>query len=553
MTDQSIIECLASQPHDRPLIVLDDALHPAVLSLGELRARAEVIAGALHRTYGVGPGHRVCVLGRTSLDLIATLFGIWRAGAAVTVLPSPRGGDADELQELAQRRVTAAQGSVIVTDPHTADTLQGKTTVAVTDFAALARSTPGKPLPLPGADDTALLQFTSGTTAHPRAVAVTQGQIVANSRECFAAGGMTPGDVFVSWLPLFHDMGIIFLTGAIAHGYTACTMATQTFSARPGAWLEAIATYRAAATVAPNFAYGLANRYLTLRRGGYDLSSLRHAVNGAEPIDADALRRFTTTASEYGMPHTAMAPSYGLAEATLAVTLGRHDETYRSVTVDRAALENGEALQVPESSSGRTFVDCGTPISRTSVTITDDAGLPLADGRIGSIRVQGPGTVDQYWTADGSPHPTPLLDASGRLVTGDLGFCLDGRLYVCGRQKDMIIVAGRNLYPEDFEFVTEKINGIRLGNVMAFSLPSSENMIVVAETSLVGTPAAELAHTVRETLSQELSYTPHDVVLVSPKTLPKTTSGKRQRGQCRNQYETNQLVVRASTLVAEQH
>ncbi|MCV2458215.1 AMP-binding protein [Streptomyces sp. ICN988] len=551
MTDQSIIDRLATQPHDRPLIVLDDDMHPATMSLGELRARAETIAGALHHTYGVGPGHRVCVLGRTSLELIATLFGIWRAGAAVTVLPFPRGGDAAELQDLVQRRVTAAQGTVVVTDPQAVDAIKATNSVPVTDFSSLALGTRGQPLPLPSADDTALLQFTSGTTAHPRAVAVTQGQIVANSHECFAAGGMRPGDVFVSWLPLFHDMGIIFLTGAITHGYTACTMATQTFSARPGSWLEAIGTYRAAATVAPNFAYGLANRYLTLRRGGYDLSSLRHAVNGAEPIDADALQRFTTTAAEYGMPPTAMAPSYGLAEATLAVTLGRHDETYRSVTVDRAALEDGEARPVAGTAPGRAFVDCGRPIHHTTLTITDDAGLPLADGRIGSIRVQGPGVVAQYWTADGSPHSTPLQDEAGRLVTGDLGFQLDGRLYVCGRQKDMIIVAGRNLYPEDFEFATEKINGIRLGNVMAFSLPSTESMIVVAETSLVGAPAAELARTVRETLSQELSYTPHDVVLVSPRSLPKTTSGKRQRGQCRNQYETNQLAVRASTLVAK--
>ncbi|MGW4158161.1 AMP-binding protein [Streptomyces sp. NPDC004788] len=551
MTEQSIVARLAAQPHDRPLTFLDDELRPVSISMGELRARAEVIAGALHHTYGVGPGHRVCVLGRTSLDLITTLFGIWRAGAAVTILPTPRTADAIDLHHLAQRRVTAAHGSVVVTDPRTAAALHDKISVPVVDFPSLAVSVPGKPLPLPSDRDTALLQFTSGTTAVPRAVAVTQGQIVANSAECFAAGGIRPGDAFVSWLPLFHDMGIIFLTGAIVHGYHACIMATQTFSARPGAWLEALTTYRAAVTVAPNFAYGLAHRYLSFRRNRYDLSSLRFAVNGAEPIDAEALQRFTTSAVDYGMPSTAMSPSYGLAEATLGVTLGRHDETFRSVTVDRNALEEGRADAVPDGDPGRTFVDCGTAIDQTDVTITDDNGVPLPDGRIGSIRVHGPGVVDQYWTPDGSPHPIPLLDGSQRLVTGDLGFKSDGRLYVCGRQKDMIIVAGRNLYPEDFEFTTERIKGIRLGNVMAFSLPASESMVVVAETSLVGEPAVKLAHTVRETLSQELSYAPHDVVLVSPKTLPKTTSGKRQRGQCRTQYETNQLTVRASTLATE--
>lgn len=551
MTDQSILDCLAFQPREQPLIVLDDEMRPHTLSLGDLRERAEAIATTLRHTYGVGPGHRVCLLGRTSLDLIATLFGIWRAGAAVTVLPFPRSAAPDDLHDLVDSRVNAAHGSLVVCDTQTADALKDRLPVPVAAFPTLAVNTPGPPPPLPDADDIALLQFTSGTTAHPRAVAVTQGQIVVNSRACFAAGGLQPGDAFVSWLPLFHDMGIIFLTGAIAHGYTACTMDTQTFSARPGAWLEAITTYRARAIVAPNFAYGLAHRYLTLRRGGYDLSSIRLAVNGAEPIDADALHRFAEAAAEYGMPATAMSPSYGLAEATLGVTQGRHDETYEAVTVDRAALEAGIVKEVPHGSGGRTFVDCGTPFPDTRVTITDDGGTPLSDGRIGSIRVQGPGVVSQYWTPDGSPHPIPVLDASGRLVTGDLGFILNGRLYVCGRQKDMIIVGGRNLYPEDFEFTVERIRGIRLGNVMAFSLPASESMIVVAETTLTGTPAIELAHTVREILAHQLACTPHDVVLVAPKTLPKTTSGKRQRGQCRIQYESDQLTVRARTRVTK--
>ncbi|MGW6739352.1 AMP-binding protein [Streptomyces sp. NPDC055025] len=548
MTDQSIIDCLASQPGERPLIFLDDELHPTSLSLTGLRERADTIATTLGHTYGIGPGHRVCVLGRTSLELIATLFGIWRAGATVTVLPSTR---AAHLHDLAQRRVEAASASLVVCDPQTAHLLAGSMSVPVADFAALAHHTPASAPPMPAPHEIALLQFTSGTTAHPRAVAVSQAQLVTNSRECFAASGMRPADVFVSWLPLFHDMGIIFLTGSIVHGYTTCTMATQTFSARPGTWLETLTAYRAAATVAPNFAYALAHRYLTLRRGAYDLSHLRFAVNGAEPIDASSLNDFTTAAGEFGMPATAMCPSYGLAEATLGVTLGHHDELYRRLTADRTALEAGTVRTTSDHAGGRTFVDCGTPIRNTQVTVTDDSGTPLSEGAIGSIRVSGPGVLSQYWTPDNSPHPIPVLDDSRQLITGDLGFFLDRRLYVCGRQKDMIIVGGRNLYPEDFEFTTEKIRGIRMGNVMAFSLPASENMIVVAETSLTGAPAATLAHTVRETLSQELSCAPHDVVLVSPKSLPKTTSGKRQRGQCRSQYEANQLMVRASTLATK--
>lgn len=201
-----------------------------------------------------------------------------------------------------------------------------------------------------------------------------------------------------------------------------------------------------------------------------------------------------------------------------------------------------------EVADGRTFVDCGTPIPDTSITITDDDGTPLPDGGVGSIRIQGPCVVEQYWTPDGSPHPSELLDSHRRLITGDLGFTMDGRLYVCGRQKDMIIAGGRNLYPEDFEFTTERIRGVRLGNVMAFSLPDSENMVVVAETTLAEEAAGELARTVSDTLTAELSYTPHEVVLVAPGTLPKTTSGKRQRHLCRQQYRDDALVVRASAL-----
>jgi len=543
----SITESLAAQPADRPLIYLDDDMRPHRLTLGELRERADMVASSLRHRYGVGPGDRVCIFGRTSLESLAAIFGIWRAGATVTVLPLSRRSDPSELQATLARRVVAAQAALVLTDLPTAADLAGlaELPAPVADFASVCSSLPAALPPPPGPDQVALLQFTSGTTALPRAVAVRHGQLMANAQALFGSGDLPPDAGFVSWLPLYHDMGIIMLTGAIALGYTAHVMDTQTFSARPGAWLEAIATYRAAVTAAPNFAFGLAGYYLSMGRGRHDLSSLRVAWNGAEPIDPVALASFSDIAAEYGMPRSAMCPSYGLAEATLAVTLGRYNELYRTVTVDRAALEDGVVRQVPD---GRTFVDCGTPISDTTVTITDADGNPLSDGEVGSIRVQGPCVVDRYWTPDGSPHQIELTDDHRRLITGDLGFVLDGRLYVCGRQKDMIIVGGRNLYPEDFEFTTERIRGVRLGNVMAFSLPDSEHMVVVAETTLRGEAAAELTRTVSDTLTAELAYTPHDVVLVAPGTLPKTTSGKRQRNTCRQQYRDGTLTVRASTL-----
>ena len=544
----SITESLAAQPAGRLLVYLDDDLRPQRITLAELRERADIVASSLRHRHGIGPGDRVCVHGRTSLATLSAIFGIWRAGATVTVLPVSRRSDPKDLHETLGRRVMAAQAALVLTDQVTAANLGelAELPAPVADFSSISSSLPAALPPPPGPNEVALLQFTSGTTALPRAVAVRHGQLMANAQALFGSGDLPSGAGFVSWLPLYHDMGIIMLTGAIALGYGAHVMDTQTFSARPGAWLEAIATYRAAVTAAPNFAFGLAGYYLWMGRGRHDLSSLRVAWNGAEPIDPVALGSFADIAAEFGMPRTAMCPSYGLAEATLAVTLGRYNELYQTVTVDRAALEDGV---VRETSEGRTFVDCGTPIPDTTVTITDAEGTPLPDAAVGSIRVQGPCVVGQYWTPDGVPHPADITDGHQRLITGDLGFTMDGRLYVCGRQKDMIIVGGRNLYPEDFEFTTERIRGVRLGNVMAFSLPDSEQMVVVAETTLRGEAAQDLARTVSDTLTERLDYTPHDVVLVAPGTLPKTTSGKRQRSLCRQQYRDHTLTVRATALV----
>lgn len=542
----SITECLAGQPADRQLVHLDDELRPSRLTLGELRERADMVARSLRHRHGIDPGDRVCVHARTSLDTITAIFGIWRAGAAVTVLPAARRSDLTDLHAAVSRRVGAAQAALVLTDARTAAGLSGLT-VPVADLSSIGSHRPAPLPPPPGPEQVALLQFTSGTTALPRAVPVRHGQLISNTDAIFGSAELAPDARLVSWLPLYHDMGIITLTGAIAHGYSAHVMDTQTFSLRPAAWLEAVATYRAAITAAPNFAYGLAGYLLSVGRSRPDLSSLKVAWNGAEPIDQVALNSFTDAAVAFGMPATAMCPSYGLAEATLAVTLGRHDEHYRTLTVDRAALEDGVVSQAP---AGRTLIDCGTPIPDTTVTITDADGTALPDGRVGSIRVQGPCVIGRYWTPAGGPRQSEITDDAQRLITGDLGFGLDGRLYVCGRQKDMIIVGGRNLYPEDFEFATERIRGVRQGTVMAFSLPNSERMVVVAETTLREGAARQLACRVRDTLTAELAYTPHDVVLVAPGTLPKTTSGKRQRQLCRQQYADDALTVRASTPTA---
>jgi fatty-acyl-CoA synthase len=530
---------------DRTLVFLDEALRPTRLTYRELLQRAERIAASLASAYGVVPGTRVCLLGGTSPDLIAALLGIWRAGAVATVIPHLRRGTPEIVVPDLAIRITAARADVMITDDADAAMTAGRVPAAVVSSRDIATKRGGQLPTPPGPGDVALLQFTSGTTAGSRAVEVRHGQLLANQSSMYRCLGNGPRETFVTWLPMYHDMGFIMLTGAIGYGLNTCVLATETFAARPAAWLEAISTYHGTVTAAPNFAYGLAARYLSISKTKFDLSTLRCAVNAAEPIDAVTLERFLVAAREHGLSPTAPCPAYGLAEATLWATQSPVNQTYHAVTVSRDALEHGMVTFVASGQPGRILIACGTPIPRTQVIITDDEGAPLRTDRVGSIRVAGPGVINGYSTPNDVPHPTPLLDSDGRLVTGDLGFIHDGELYVCGRQKDMIIVGGRNLYPEDFEFAAERVPGVRLGNVMAFSLPDTEHMVVVAEATVLDGAAWVLARRVRESLTETLSYAPHEVVLVKPGTLPKTSSGKRQRQRCRTLYLENSLAVRA--------
>ena len=541
----TVIEQMERHRDDRTLVFLDEASRPIRLPYRELLERAEQVAASLAGSHGVTPGARVCLLGKTSPELIAALLGVWRAGAVVTVVPIPRRGAKDALVTDIASRVTAAGADIVLTDQATSAATAGQLQAKVLSFGDLAVRPGARPPAPPGPAGLALLQFTSGTTAVPRAVAVRHGQLLGNASALYRGFGIAPGETFVTWLPMYHDMGIITLAGAFGYGLNTCVLATETFAARPASWLEAISRYRGVVTAAPNFAYGLAARYLSISKASFDLSALRCGINGAEPIDPVVLERFVAAAGQHGLSPAAPCPAYGLAEATLVVTQTPAGEPYRTVTVDRDALERGEATVVEPGQPGRTLVACGIPIPGTAVTITGDDGIALADGKVGSIRVLGPGVVPGYWTPDGTPHQTQLRDRDGRLVTGDLGFFHDGQLFVCGRQKDMIIAGGRNLYPEDFEFAAERVPGVRLGNVMAFSLPDTERMVVVAEAAVREDAAGALAHQVREVLTQTLAYSPHEVVLVRPGTLPKTTSGKRQRHACRARYQRGELAVRA--------
>jgi fatty-acyl-CoA synthase len=533
---RSISEGLLAARAAAGLTVLDRDLRPRRLGYRELAGLAERAARAL-AAQGVRPGDRVCLLGPTVVDLVVTLFGIWRLGAAAVVLPRSRRSTVEGFLEEVQRRIKAAAPALLVTTEKNTELLAGRVALPVVSLRRLRETPehPGGPLPMPAPDSVGLVQFTSGTTAASRAVPVTQEQIVGNIAAAGERAGFGADDIYVSWLPLYHDMGIISLAGIAACGADIVTMATETFMAQPGAWLRTISDYGGTFTAAPNFAYGLAARMQALRPAVLNLSRLRVAINGAEAIDASTVATVLDVLGRSGLPATAMCPMYGLAEATLAVTGSGVDEAVRITGADGPGVATGEARPA------RRLVGCGRPLPGTQVRIHGPGGA-LPDGAVGEIVVRGPGVTPGYWTADGGLEEGQTLPG-GWLATGDLGFVEDGELVVCGRSKDMVIAGGRNLYPEDYELVAEHVPGVRDGNAVVFSLPEQERMVVVVEARSGTGDLQELGERVMDALREEVEYAPHEIVFVRPGTLPKTSSGKRQRRAARTLYEEGGLEV----------
>jgi fatty-acyl-CoA synthase len=279
-----------------------------------------------------------------------------------------------------------------------------------------------------------------------------------------------------------------------------------------------------------------------------DLSPLELALNGSEPVDAATMDRFAEAAGRYGMPATAGAAAYGLAECTLAVACTRRWDPLQSVTVMRDGLgEQGSVVRTaePGAPGARRLVTCGRSDDATEIQILDASGKPLPPWHVGEIVVRGPSVMLGYW---GDDEATSHALRAGRLHTGDLGFVTDElELVPCGRIKDMIIVAGRNLYPEDYEFVAEGVNGVRKGNAVAFSLPGSEHMVLVVETRLESDDASRLLGELGDSLSAEFDVAPSEILAVAPGTVPKTSSGKRERQRCRELYLAGELHPITST------
>jgi len=349
-------------------------------------------------------------------------------------------------------------------------------------------------------------------------------------------------DVLVSWLPLYHDMGLVgLLCTSMTTGCDFVLGAPQDFTASPIRWMEWISTYRGTATAGPNFSWVLAARALR-RAEGLDLSSLRIALNGAEPVDPDAVEAFIAAAEPHGMRPGAVFPAFGMAEVAIAGTFPEPLAGLRTDTIDLRVLES-ERLAVPvevTSPGARRLALLGKPVQGLEIRVVDPAsGYELSDREVGELEIRGTSVTTGYFD---DPEATAALFHDGWLRTGDLAYLLDGELVMCGRIKDVIIVGGRNVFPEDVERATATIDGVRPGNVIAFGVEGrggKEAIVVVAETKLADTAA--LRHDVTEHVREVVGIPPKDVVLVAPGTLPKTSSGKLQRSLCRQRYLSTEL------------
>lgn len=509
---------------------------PVRTSWADVHAKACAGARVL-AAHGIGPGDAVAVLAAKPFEVAPIAQAAWLAGASVTMLhqPTARTNLMTYAQDTAAVLSLVGAKAAVLGDPFTefAELLDGSGVTAVTVDDLLAE--PGGPAPDIEIDEDlpALLQLTSGSTSTPKAVRITHRNLWANIEAMCEAAQIRPGEVMVSWLPLFHDMGMVgFLTLPMCRGIELVTVTPTDFLASPLIWPTLISKYRGTITAAPNFAFALTARVLARpasRDLGLDLSSMRFALNGAEPIDVDAVRAFLAAGAPFGLPETAVVCAYGMAEASLAVSFHPWGTPLKVDTVDAQALET-DRRAVP-SDSGRSFPVLGPPLAGIEVAVRGADGRVLGDREVGVLHLRGACITEQYLTMDG---PVATQDADKWLDTGDLGYLVDGEVVVCGRVKDVIIMGGRNIYPTDIERVAQSIDGVRAGNAVAvrWTTPSGrESFAVAVESREAGDQGAaeRIRQAVRSAVTAEIGARPATVSVLPVGSLPKTPSGKLQR------------------------
>jgi fatty-acyl-CoA synthase len=509
----------------------------------ELHELSRRIAGRLAGS-GLKPGQAVAVLAGAPVQIAPVAQGIWLAGGSMTMLHQPTARTDLEVwrdDTLRVLRMIDAR-TVVIGSPfepmaavleangigyHLADDLA----TGGNDFT---------PVETPE-DSPALLQLTSGSTAEPKAVRITHRNVWSNLRDAAEHLRSDETGVMVSWLPMFHDMGMVgcFLLPMIS-GMELVSVTPADFLSRPLLWAELMSRHRATITTAPNFAWAVLTRQLArVPDGALDLSSLEVAGNGAEPIDPGTMHAFTTAGARFGLRPEAVQCCYGAAESTLVISLSEMADPMLLDVVDADALEKDGRATPSEAPSGvRRLPKLGRPCKTVEVRVAGDDGRTLGDREVGRIMLRGDSVTDGYLTPAGYE---PARDEQGWLDIGDEGYLVDGQVVVCGRRKDVIIMGGRNIYPTDIERAAATVPEVRSGNVAAVRLTAGddrarESFAVLVESRAAGDPEAE-ERVGREVISRivaEVQVRPAAVKVLPPGSLPKTPSGKLRRTAARD-------------------
>lgn len=555
-------EHASARPDDRAYVFLDERGEEASsLTFAELDHRAAALAEVLAARSS--PGDRAVLMFPPGLDFIVAFFACQYYGllAVPTILARQRAlrdSSVKIIEDCEPRLVLTARSSL----EHMRAAYAQVPSASGLDWIGVnhASLAPGGASPamraLPGPQTIAYLQYTSGSTSSPKGVMVSHGNLSANLQMITTADELSSHSTRVGWIPLFHDMGLIFnALQATWVGALCVLMAPLTFMARPLSWLRAIHNYRAEMAIAPNFAYDLClEHYDAEKMSGVDLSCLNLALNGSEPVRAGTIQRFVETFAKHGLSPSAPHPTYGMAEATLMISGGRHSGRPKLWEVSRHWLQFDRAVAPADGEASQVLVGCGKSLPGEQIAIVDpNEKRRLPAGHVGEIWVRGSHVAQGYWgrleaTRETFHAEIEDEDSAHWLRTGDLG-CVDetGEVYITGRLKDMMIIRGANFYPQDIELTVEKSHpALRPGHSAAFTSPKDERELLVVACEVVPEylqrlDVDDVAGLVRQRVVREHDLTLHHVLLLPPGSILKTTSGKIRRQAIRELWQKGEL------------
>ncbi|MBN1652951.1 MAG: fatty acyl-AMP ligase [Deltaproteobacteria bacterium] len=538
--DSLVAALEASARDDEPYLTLYLGKEPTRITARAALEGARRQASLLHRC-GVKKGDRVVVLTPTSPLFVETFFGANLLGAVPVPLASPMtfGGLGRYLQNLASI-IENSEARVIVTSQRMKEAiaqeegLRERLQHVLCESDVLDGNVASPALTSISASDSAFIQYTSGTTGKPKGAVISHRALLSNTSAIARALRLTRDDHVVSWLPLFHDMGLIgVLLTTICHPAHVHIIRPEAFLMKPSRWIELISQHKGTLAAAPNFAYDLCVSRAKSEQE-VRLDSWRAALNGAEAVYPTTVSRFIEHYADKGISPEVMMPVYGMAESTLAITFPKLDNKYQTLSVDRALLDQRGKAAASTSADAYIAVSVGYPVAATSVRVTGSNSQAVDERIVGEIMVKSPSLMDGYFHNEKATSETI---SDGWLHTGDLGFMDNGRLFVVGRAKEVIIKGGRNIYPYDVEQIASEVSGVHHGGVAAFARPNpttgTDDLVVMAETREKDPELRErIVKEIRGELLAALSVKVDDVQLGAVGSLPRTTSGKIRRREC---------------------